>query len=46
MEACWLPGVNVAAEYGRWAFTELTKVYEMESELRGAIGSYLRCEEH
>ena len=40
MEAYWLPGVNAAEEHGRWAFAELTNVYEIESELRGVIDSY------
>ena len=46
MEAYWLPGVNAAGEYGRWAFAELTNVYEIESELRGVIDSYRQNGEH
>jgi hypothetical protein len=31
MEAYWLPGVNALGQYGRWAFAELTDVYDIES---------------
>lgn len=30
MENYWVPGVNNLKTYGRWAFAELTDVYEME----------------
>lgn len=39
VEAYWLPGVNAAGEYGRWAFAELTNVYEIERDLHGLIDS-------
>jgi type III restriction enzyme len=32
METYWIPGVNNLGTYGRWAFAEFTKVYEIESE--------------
>jgi type III restriction enzyme len=32
METYWVPGVNHLGTYGRWAFQELTDVYEMEGE--------------
>ena len=32
METYWIPGVNAAGAYGRWAFVELTDVFEIEKE--------------
>ena len=32
METYWVPGVNNLRSHGRWAFQELTDVYEMEGE--------------
>ncbi len=32
METRWLPGVNNARQYGRWAFAEFTDVYAMQKE--------------
>ena len=37
MEAYWLPGVNALGQYGRWAFAELTDVYDIESGLNTLI---------
>ena len=37
MEAYWLPGVNALGQYGRWAFVELTDVYDVQAELERAI---------
>ncbi len=31
MDAYWVPGVNNLRTYGRWAFTELREVYQIES---------------
>lgn len=31
METYWVPGVNQLKKYGRWAFAELTDMYEIES---------------
>jgi type III restriction enzyme len=36
MESYWVPAVNHAKAYGRWAFAELTDVFEIESAF-GAI---------
>ncbi|MEN9689284.1 MAG: hypothetical protein RI998_1281 [Pseudomonadota bacterium] len=33
METRWLPGVNNAKQYGRWAFAEFTDVYAMQEDL-------------
>ncbi len=40
MEAYWLPGVNAAAHYGRWAFTEFTDIFDIEAGLRQVIESH------
>ena len=32
MDTYWVPGVNNDARYGRWAFSEFTDVYEIESD--------------
>ena len=37
MEAYWLPGVNAAGEFGRWAFAEFTDVYEIEQGFRQLV---------
>ena len=42
MEAYWLPGVNALGQYGRWAFAELTDVYDIESGLQALIADTLR----
>ena len=49
MEAYWLPGVNTLGGHGRWAFVELTHVFDIESNLRRVIDSCRRTargEEH
>ena len=42
LTACWLPGVNALGQYGRWAFAELTDVYDIESGLQALIAETLR----
>ena len=37
MDTYWVPGVNNLGVYGRWAFAELTDVYQMEEDLEGAL---------
>lgn len=37
METYWVPGVNHLGTYGRWAFCELTQVYEIESEFAARV---------
>jgi type III restriction enzyme len=32
MDTYWVPGVNNLGRYGRWAFTEFTEVYQIESD--------------
>ena len=31
MDTYWVPGVNNHGDYGRWAFTEFTDVFEVEA---------------
>ena len=37
METYWVPGVNNHGCYGRWAFAELTDVYEMQSDFEARV---------
>jgi type III restriction enzyme len=37
METYWVPGVNHLGTYGRWAFAELTDIYEFEKAFDKAI---------
>jgi type III restriction enzyme len=37
METYWVPGVNRLGAYGRWAFAELTDMYEIESEFSSIV---------
>ena len=37
MNVYWVPGVNNLGAYGRWAFAELTDVYQMEEDFEGAL---------
>jgi type III restriction enzyme len=39
METYWVPGVNNLKTYGRWAFAELTQIYEMESDFESKLKS-------
>jgi len=39
METYWIPGVNHAGRYGRWAFAEFTEVYQIESDFNKKIES-------
>ena len=42
MDAYWVPGVNNLGAYGRWAFAELTDVYQMEEDFEDALASELQ----
>ena len=33
----WVPGINYARNFGRWAFAELTDVHAMREDLNGAV---------
>jgi len=37
MDTYWVPGVNFAAKYGRWAFVEFTDVYEMQDDFEARV---------
>ena len=37
METYWIPGVNHAGKYGRWAFAELTEVYQIEADFKAKV---------
>lgn len=37
MDTYWIPGVNNDGRYGRWAFAELTEVYEIESDFEQRV---------
>jgi type III restriction enzyme len=39
MDNYWIPGVNNHAGYGRWAFAELTEVYQIESDFASKVES-------
>jgi type III restriction enzyme len=41
METYWVPGVNRLGAYGRWAFAELTDMYEIESEFSSIVEKQL-----
>lgn len=37
METYWVPGVNNLGLYGRWAFAELTSVYQIGSDFKAKV---------
>ena len=37
MDTHWVPGVNCHGRYGRWAFAELTDVYEIQSDFEAIV---------
>jgi type III restriction enzyme len=37
METYWIPAVNHAGTYGRWAFAEFTAVYEIEADFEKRV---------
>ena len=39
MDIYWVPGVNHLGSYGRWAFSEFTEVYQIESDFKAKIKS-------
>ena len=38
MRSLWIPGVNALADYGRWEFIELRRVWEMQEEFERLTG--------
>ncbi len=43
METYWVPGVNNLGIYGRWAFAELTEVYEIESDFQAKVEAKVKA---
>jgi len=41
MDAYWVPGVNHLGAFGRWAFAELTDVYQIEHAFESLLASAL-----
>jgi type III restriction enzyme len=39
MDAYWVPGVNNLRTLGRWAFAELTEIYQIESDFAAKVES-------
>ena len=39
MDTYWVPGVNHLASYGRWAFSEFTEIYQIESDFKAKVES-------
>ena len=39
MDTYWVPGVNNLGTHGRWAFAELTEVYQIESDFAAKVES-------
>jgi len=37
MDAYWVPGVNNLGTLGRWAFAELTEIYQIESDFAAKV---------
>lgn len=37
MEIYWIPGVNHLGTYGRWAFAELTEIYQIEADFKAKV---------
>lgn len=37
MDTYWVPGVNHLSRYGRWAFVELTEIYQIESDFAAKV---------
>jgi type III restriction enzyme len=37
MEVYWVPGVNRLQTYGRWAFAELTEVYQIGADFKARV---------
>jgi type III restriction enzyme len=39
MDTYWVPGVNHLGSYGRWAFSEFTEIYQIESDFEAKVRS-------
>jgi type III restriction enzyme len=41
MESYWVPGVNHLGTHGRWAFAELTEVFQIEADFAAKVEACL-----
>jgi type III restriction enzyme len=39
MDTYWVPAVNNLRTLGRWAFAELTEMYQIESDFKAKVAS-------
>jgi len=39
MGTCWVPAGNTLRPLGRWAFAELTEIYQIESDFKAKVES-------
>ena len=37
MDTYWVPGINNLGTIGRWAFAELTEIYQIESDFKAKV---------
>jgi type III restriction enzyme len=37
METYWIPGVNNAGRFGRWAFAELTEQFQIQGDFKQKV---------
>jgi type III restriction enzyme len=37
MDTYWIPAVNHAGTLGRWAFAELTEIYQIETDFEAKV---------
>ncbi len=44
MKTYWVPGVNNLGKFGRWAFHEFTKVFEMDAEFKELIDEMIESQ--
>jgi len=44
METYWVPGVNNLGQYGRWAFVELTDVYQIKADFNKTVERIVNSE--
>jgi type III restriction enzyme len=37
MDTCWVPAVNNLRTLGRWAFAELTEIYQIDADFKAKV---------
>ncbi len=40
MDTYWVPGVNALGTYGRWAFAELTELFDIQKDFDGIVAKF------